>query len=424
MGLIQDEVRASRVHEAPRSSPLPRNVLGTVSGEDGGMKAHTAARLGWSLWGVSVVFIVLPFLIPSLLVGLWFGTISGVGGLIASRRSMNPIGWIMIAIGVLLAIGILARDYATYALLDHPNSVPFGDVTAWLSTWVPIPGLALLAFLVMLFPDGRLPSPHWRPYAWATAVAITITTVLNATAWGPMEGFGGVRNPVGIGISFGSGSAEWLLLLASSFVIAACGVAAVASQLVRLRRATRHERQQVKWFWYSAALTVTAFILGGLPFFGVGVYLALLGLTGMPIAIGIAILAHRLYDIDLIIHRTLVYGALTATLALVYVGGVAGGGSLLGEVTGEEGNNLVVVASTLAVAAMFRPARARIQAFIDRRFYRSKYDAAKALDSFSLRLRDEVSLDTVSTDLLAVVNETMQPAHASLWLRERPPERT
>jgi hypothetical protein len=391
------------------------------------MKAHTAARLAWSLWGVSVVFIVLPFLIPgqdlalleSLSVGLWLGTISGVGGLIASRRSTNPIGWIMIAIAVLIAIGISAHDYAIYALLD-PNSVPFGEVMAWLSTWVTIPGLALLAFFVLLFPDGRLPSPRWRLFAWTTAVAIAVATVGEATVPGPMEGFGGARNPVGIGTSFGSEYAGWLLFLALVLVIAACGVAAVASQLVRLRRAPRHQRQQVKWLWYAAAFTITAFISGGFLPGNLGIYLAMLGLTGMPIATGIAILKHRLYDIDLIIHRTLVYGALTATLALVYVGGVVGGGSLLREVTGEEGNNLVVAASTLAVAAVFRPARARIQAFIDRRFYRGKYDAAKALESFSSRLRDEVSLDTVSTDLLAVVDETMQPAHASLWLRQRP----
>ena len=186
---------------------------------------------------------------------------------------------------------------------------------------------------------------------------------------------------------------------------------------MRLRRATRRQRQQIKWFWYAAALTLTSFLLS-LVAVDLGYYLILLGITGMPIAIGIAILKHNLYDIDLIINRTLVYAALTATLALVYVGGVVGLGSLLREVTGGGRNNLVVAASTLAVAAMFRPARSRIQAFVDRRFYRSKYDAAKILERYSARLRDEISVDTVSANLLAVVDDTMQPAHASLWLTQ------
>ena len=180
------------------------------------MRAHTAARLAWSLWGVCVVFIVLPFLIPgesapllgSLWVGLWIGTTSGVGGLIASRQPKNPIGWIMIAIGVLLAISILARDYGTYALLDHPNSVPFGEVMAWLSTWVQMPGLALGTFFVLLFPDGRVLSPKWRLVAWTTAVVTALLTVGSATAPGRLEGFGEVVNPVGIGTS-GGDQAGW-----------------------------------------------------------------------------------------------------------------------------------------------------------------------------------------------------------------------
>ena len=172
------------------------------------MKGHTAARLAWSLWGVCVVFIVLPSLISdenlplleSLLVPLWIGTISGVGGLIAARQSRNPIGWIMLAIGVLIAIHILARDYATHALLDDPSSV-IGEVMAWLSSWVAIPGLALGTFFVLLFPDGRLLSPGWRPVAWITAVVTALITVGSATAPGGIEGFGEVENPVGIGTS-------------------------------------------------------------------------------------------------------------------------------------------------------------------------------------------------------------------------------
>lgn len=404
-----------------------RNVLGTVREHDGVMKGHTAARLAWSLWGVCVVFIVLPSLIPgenlplfeSLLVRLWIGTISGVGGLIASRQSKNPIGWIMIAIGVVLALMILARDYAAYALLDDPSSVPFGEVMAWLSTWVAIPAFALGTLFVLLFPDGRLLSPGWRPVAWITTVVTALMTVGEATNPGRLEGFREVENPVGFGTSGGDEYYGWVFFMLASLFIAGCCVAAVASQLVRLQRAPSRQRQQIKWFWYAAAFTLTSF-LTSIVTRDLGAFLTVLGLLGMPIAIGIAILKHNLYDIDFIINRTLVYAALTATLALVYVGGVVGLGSLLREVTGGGRNNLVVAASTLAVAAMFRPARSRIQAFIDRRFYRSKHDAAKILERYSARLRDEISVDTVSANLLAVVDDTMQPSHASLWLTHDP----
>jgi hypothetical protein len=390
------------------------------------MKGHTAARLAWSLWGVCVVFIVLSFLIrgeklalfESLWVPVWIGTISGVGGLIASRQSKNPIGWIMIAIGVLFAIHILARDYATYALLDDPSSV-IGEVMAWLSSWVAIPGLALGTFFVLLFPDGRLLSPGWRPVAWTTAVVTALITVGSATAPGGIEGFGEVENPVGIGTSGGDEYVGWLFFMVAVLFIAGCCVAAVASQLVRLQDASSQQRQQIKWFWYAAVFTMASFLVA---FFvpALGYFLTVLGAMGMPIAIGIAILKHNLYDVDLIINRTLVYAALTVTLALFYFGGVVGLGSLLREITGGERSDLVIAVSTLAVAAMFRPARSRIQAFIDRRFYRSKHDGARILERYSARLRDEISVETVSANLLAVVDDTMQPAHVSLWLTHDP----
>jgi hypothetical protein len=322
----------------------------------------------------------------------------------------------MIAIGVLFAISILARDYAAYALLDHSNSVPFGEVMAWLSTWVAIPALALGTFFVLLFPDGRVLSPRWRLVAWTIAVVTALMTVGSATAPGRLEGFGEVLNPVGIGPS-GGDQAGWVFFILAASFIAGCGAAAVASQLVRLQRASSRERQQIKWFWYAAAFTLTSFLTSFVTK-DLGYYLILLGITGMPLAIGIAILKHNLYDIDFIINRTLVYAALTATLALVYVGGVVGLGSLLREVTGGGKNNLIVAASTLAVVAMFRPARTRIQALVDRRFYRSKYDAAKILERYSARLRDEISVETVSANLLAVVDDTMRPGHASLWLTQ------
>jgi len=198
--------------------------------------------------------------------------------------------------------------------------------------------------------------------------------------------------------------------------------------LLRGRRSKGEERQQLKWFGYAVAyMLATAFIVqplaqrllpGGLGI-EVGNFLFGLGIAALPTGAGIAILRHHLYDIDIIINRTLVYGALTAVLALVYVAGVAGVGGLVRAATGQDKNTIVVAASTLAVAAVFRPARSRVQAFIDRRFYRGKYGAARTLDMFSKRLREEIDLENLSTELLGVVQDTMQPAQISLWLRER-----
>jgi hypothetical protein len=265
------------------------------------------------------------------------GTISGVGALIASRRSANPIGWIMIAVGVLLSSGILARDYATYSLLVHLNALPFGDLMASLSTWVTIPGLALLVFFVLLFPDGRLPSPRWRVVAWASAVASAVMTTGTAMSPEPVEGFRGVRSPVGVAaFRTPEDVIGWAFFVALAVITAACGLAALGSQLVRLRRARGQQRQQVKRFAYGAGLAATAYILGYFFVAELAIFFSMMGLIGMPIAIGVAILRHRLYDIDFIINRTLVYGALTAVLALVYVGGVFGLGDFVRNITGKK----------------------------------------------------------------------------------------
>jgi hypothetical protein len=203
-------------------------------------------------------------------------------------------------------------------------------------------------------------------------------------------------------------------------------LASVFSVFVRLASAGGRERQQIKWFAYAAAVLVGALLFGLSPGQLQGTWtwsvVVVTGLSGVPVAVGIAILRYRLYDIDVLINRTLVYGVLTGILALVYFGGVTATHTIFRTLTGQERQSqLAIVISTLVIAALFNPLRRRIQSFIDRRFYRKKYDAAKTLEAFSAKLRDETDLDALSDDLVGVVRETMQPAHVSLWLRPDPP---
>jgi hypothetical protein len=287
--------------------------------------------------------------------------------------------------------------------------------------------------LFLLFPDGRLPSRRWRYVVWVAVIGSVLLTLGTALTPGALPGHPSVINPFGIGgliggvfpahKSFGAvASADMLLALLSCFI-------SVVSPILRLHRARGEQRQQLKWFVYAATLTVIGFSGVLLSLMGIyftsGLintlvwYLAPLSLMLLPISAGIAILRYRLYDIDVVVNRTLVYGSLTALLVLVYLGGVTLLQTLFRALTGQE-EQLAVVASTLAIAAIFAPLRRRIQAFVDRRFYRRKYDAAKTLEALSARLKDETDLDALSNDLVGVVQETMQPAHVSVWLRPDP----
>ena len=296
---------------------------------------------------------------------------------------------------------------------------------AWMGLWYWPVGLAPVGFVLLLFPDGRPPSRRWRPVAWCLGAALTGLFVSLAFAPGPMvtAGYESLDNPLGIeGLELVLGVAGAI----SGVLLLAMLVASAASLIVRFRHAGPGERRQLEWVAYSGTLVILAASVS-LPLEGVlgdDASLAKLAqlasftsFIAVPVSVAIAILKYRLYDIDVIINRTLVYGTLTAVLASVYVGGVVGVGGLLRDVTGEETNNLVVAASTLVVAALFRPARTGIQAFIDRRFYRRKYDAVRTLETFSARLRDEIDLDAMVGALVGVVGETMQPSHVSLWLR-------
>lgn len=342
-----------------------------------------------------------------------------VGALVASRRPVNPVGWLFLGSAALVALQTFATEYATYGLLSSHGALPFAETAAWVSVWIELlgPGL-MLVVLPFFFPDGRLVSPGWRPIVWLVFLALVANIVLRLLTPGVVVyATSRIANPLGVealrpypsALSV-VGVAMWL----------GCIFVAVASLVVRFRRSRSEERQQIKWL-ALAALVVPVWFLTNAPIEAAfpdlfQVMDALIVFALIPVAAGVAILRHRLYDIDLLINRALVYGSLTATLALFYVGSVVGLQYVFRGLTGQE-STLAVVASTLAIAALFNPLRRRVQGFVDRRFYRRKYDAAKTLAAFNARLRDETDLETLSEDLVGVVRESVQPEHVSLWLR-------
>jgi hypothetical protein len=388
-----------------------------------GVGEATSRRLGpwlaWALCALSLALTALDFLLIAMNVSLntpvyvfWPELTSlavgysVIGAIIGSRLPNHPIGWICCAIGLIAAVDHFAGEYAVYALLAQPHTLPGGKAMLWLQGWFWMLFIGLIVFLLLLFPTGRLPSRRWRPFAWVS-VAMISGGVIWSSIISPDVGFNAPPSPVQLSV----------LLL---------GGVAAASLVVGRRGARGVERQQIKWLLYVGPLF---FIAAGLH---VGFYyfwlterswglwasyllVAVGGLSG-PMAIGIAILRYRLYEIDLIINRTLVYGSLTAILVALYFVGIVVLQRVFVLLTGQK-STLAVVASTLVIAALFNPLRRRIQAFIDRRFYRRKYDARKTLEAFSAQLRNETDLKALSDDLVGVVRETMQPAHVSLWLR-------
>jgi hypothetical protein len=396
------------------------------------MNPRAAALMAWSACLVSLALTALSFLLLALnlsrpdvpIYPYWAeGTIlalgySTVGAVVASRRPQNPIGWILCAIGLLWAVDHFNSEYAIYTLLAAPGTLPGGELAAWLTTLSWVPGLGLFVFMALLFPTGQLHSPRWRPFAWLSVFLIAVGTIMSAFSPGQILGLN-VPNPLGMeGLP---NVYEQLQGLMFTLIFIAS-----ASLLVRLHHARGVERQQIKWVAYAGALAASASLLNYTVIEAMDVWWlevvgrasALVGILGIPTAVGIAILRYRLYEIDLLINRTLVYGSLTVMLAAVYLGGVAATEAIFRALTGQEQQpQLAIVASTLAIAALFNPLRRRVQGFVDRRFYRSKYDAAKTLEAFSAKLRDETDLDALRDDLVGVVSETMQPAHVSLWLR-------
>jgi hypothetical protein len=394
-----------------------------------GLRGQGAARLAWALWALAAVLVVAGT--ATLTVQSWEGPAilsitlafaavqlgaASAGAVIASRLPRNAVGWIFLAQGTGLGLVMLCWAWSGLGLDGDVGRGHGPEPVAWLASWLFLPVIfGLPMFLLLLFPDGRFLTRRWRWVGVAVAAVVTVGSLTSAFL--PREFTDGpIENP------YAAGGVLRDLLEPLSLVSAALAAPAfalvVAGLFVRWRRSRGIERQQLKWFTYAAALVGVGFagvfvtVDGTLndAFFTLGLF----ALAGVPIAAGIAILRYRLYDIDVVINRTLVYGALTATLAAVYVGSV-----LLLQLVLSPGSDLAIAGSTLAVAGIFRPARGRIQEAVDRRFYRHKYDAVHTVESFSARLRDEIELDRLSAELQAVVAKTMQPAHVSLWLREK-----
>jgi hypothetical protein len=396
------------------------------------MNYRTATWLAWSLWTLSVALTTLSLVLLVLIrshpgihvFDWWLGNSLvvidvTVGAIVASRRPENPVGWLLCLSGVVTSTSTFTSQYAIYALLAQPNSLPAGEAMAWIASWMlPIMN-GVQVFYLLLFPTGRLPSRRWRWLAWLIVAYVLVGGVTAAVSPGAYLGsLGPIRNPLGI-----EGLTQFYKAVLYT-LSPALFIAATFSLFVRLRRAVGVERQQLKWLAYAAGglaivsiLLIITIAIDAPRWFEWSANAILVAVTpGVPIAIGIAILRYRLYDIDLLINRTLVYGSLTVTLVALYFGGIVVLQRVFVVLTGQQ-STLAVVTSTLLIAALFTPLRRRIQSFIDRRFYRSKYDARKTLEGFSARLREETDLDALSDELAGVVRETMQPAHVSLWLR-------
>jgi hypothetical protein len=397
------------------------------------VSARTAARLGWSLFVLSMLLAAAALVLNlgrpqyadltattgELLLQLVLLLFGWFGALIVSRQPNHPIGWVLCAFGFMLGLGSFASEYAIYGLVSHPGATPGAAAVAWSTFWMGSVYLALLAALLLLFPSGRPLSPRWRWVLWLAGIG-TVFAIIGAVSLWPLRGAPllQVHPPQPVGV------------LGMVYTVASWGpvvavLAAVASLAVRFRRAKGAERQQLKWLACAGVMVVLCFFLPAAVADAVGselmgdlVFAALL--ASVPVAVGVAILKHHLYDIDRLLNRTLVYGLLTALLGGVYAGVVLVLGDLFGGISAKP-PSWAVAGATLAVAALFQPARRRIQQAVDRRFNRRKYNAAKTIEAFSRRLRDQVDLDTLSAELLAVVDQTMEPTQASLWLRPATP---
>jgi len=341
-----------------------------------------------------------------------------LGAIIASRLPANLLGWLYCAAACIIAVAYLSAEYAIYALLARSDSLPAGEALAWLASWAWIPSIGCIVLSLLLFPNGELPSSRWRWLAWLSVLVAIAGAVWVALSPGAIVNLGSIRNPLGIeGLPSGYKPVQTIMF-------ALLFVAAVSTLVLRLRRARGIEHQQIKWPAYTAVVAAGGSVLTetiseaiGLRWLEwAGFVVVIATLVGFPISIGIAIVRYRLYEIDTLINRTLVYALLTAILAAVYFGGIVVLQSIFVVLTGEK-STLAVVAFTLAIAALFNPLRRRVQALVDRRFYRRKYDARKTLETFSVRLRDETDLDALNAELVGVVRETMQPEHVSMWLR-------
>ncbi len=387
------------------------------------------ATLAWAALGFDLLVIVtgvivkvfgppLPFQLDLDIVNLFALSVVAfglLGALILTRRPENRLGLVFSAIAFVHSLGYLAAALAGYLLYRGPAPEPAGVLLAWFFIWsANLHYVPSGTFVFLLFPDGHLPSPRWRWVVWLTLASAVGLVVATATLPGPLFVFTDIQNPFGV-------DGPWPLALAgASFLTGVvCALASVASLFFRYRRAAGVERQQLKWFLYGGAVTIaTVLVIIGL---GITITSATYLASGATIVIAaaaaVAIFRYHLYDIDLLINRTLVYGLTTGGIALAFFALVVALQTLLHPFTG--GSELAIAGSTLGSVALFQPIRQRAQTAVDRRFYRSRYNAGRTVDDFSVRLRDEVDLEAVRAGLLEAVGKTMQPTHVSLWLRER-----
>jgi hypothetical protein len=394
-----------------------------------------AGVLAWAVWALAMLglavaawldqlqrqagspemaWLLQPASVPLLVAAVSAAT---VGALVGSRRPAHPVGWLLLGLGLLVVGNVVVSGYVTYGLVARPGALPAASYLAGIANSIQVLWVACVSFILLLTPTGSLPSPRWRWWARVAAAAPVLLVVLAAVDPQPLAPeHPEVENPLAVPVPTG-------LLLAVAAVAAvlvlATLVGAAGSLVVRFRRARGTERQQLRWLAVGAALAAMALLVAVAA--GAmgrdGVVLAALGtcVALLPLATGAAILRYRLYDLDRILSRTLAYGLLTVLLGGGYAGIVLGLGQLLGRES-----SLVVAGATLAVAAAFQPARRRIQQAVDRRFNRRKYHAAQTIEAYSVRLRDQLDLDTLSAELLAVVDQTTEPTQISLWLRPSP----
>jgi hypothetical protein len=394
------------------------------------MSHRSVSWLAWSLWAMTIALVIGGLILgvanhpEAPLYEYWFEstlidpTFATLGALIVSRRPGNVIGWIFCAAGLGGGIQFLFGQYATVALLAPDLGFAGGAVAAWLSMVMQFSVVAAGLFLILLFPTGTLLSPRWRVVEWIAGTSAAAALVSMSLQPGQNESLPFAQNPFGIeGAAWTLGFVEavggWIFLL--SFI------AGIVSLVLRFLRSRGEERLQLKWFVYAATLGFVAILFGSVLAPSaldkhIGTLVWTLAPLGLPISAGIAILKYRLYEIDILINRTLVYGTLTVALIALYFSAIVVLQRVFVVFTGQK-STLAVVASTLLIAALFNPLRRRIQSFIDRRFYRRKYDARNTLEDFSAKLRDETNLEALNSELEGVVRQTMQPQHVSLWLR-------
>jgi hypothetical protein len=349
-----------------------------------------------------------------------------VGLVIALRQPQNPIGWLFCLIGLGPALSMLAIPYVIYTYRVNPGVLPAGPFMSWISYWAFVAGASLVPLLLLLFPDGKLLSPRWRWAVWAVMLSAVLTIVDFAQSSWPLRGPDIVpylQN--GIDIQSDGGILAQILEIIVLPLALGGWLSSIIGMVLRFRRSQGTERQQMKWFAYALGLTVfIQVIILRLPmsdpnnFYTIAlIALQTISIIGVALAIGIAILRYRLYDIDVVINRTLVYAVLTFILAVIYVGLVI----LLQRIFTPfiEGSEIAIVGSTLVTAALFTPLHHRVQNSIDRRFYRRKYDTRQTLETFNATVRNEIALEELTDHLLVTVEETMQPTHVSLWLRAK-----